>query len=829
MEKRSINLSVALWKGNFGYPFFFLTPCQEPSQIPMDAHTLQILEYERLKSLLAERAVSFAGRELIADLQPLTDLDLIRRKLKETGEFCHILNTHGDFPLHGLHDISPILARSRVAGSVLDPHQLLTLVSILRASRAAKAFLKNQDERIEYLKDLGKQLTALPNLEKDIEEKIDESGDLFDHASLALAQIRRSLHAVREQVQRKLEHLIQKMNEKTRQELYITVRDGRYVLPLRQDDRAKIKGVIHDQSASGATVFVEPLATVGLNNQLRQLELDEKKEVARILSELTEMVREKHDQIAVNFQILTYLDMTGAKAKLALDFDCIEPDIDYRQPLKLIESRHILLENILKNQKKSAEKIVANTVDFPEQIYTILITGPNTGGKTVLLKTVGLIALMAQTGLHVPVKEGSRLSVYFEIFADIGDEQSLQQSLSTFSAHMKHIIHFAKNADHESLVLLDELGAGTDPEEGTALSIALMDHFTSKHATTLATTHYGELKVYAHDHPHIINGSMEFNRETLTPAYRFHQNIPGSSYALEIAEKLGMPRRIIGTARAHRRVEDHDIARMIADLEREHHDLAQARKELQCRQSELQDKIKKYEKKLDEIREAKATIKEAALKDAQEFVRQSRQEIKELVKKIKAEKASEQVVQEARDKVEKIQQQVEKKQRKVRQKEEPETIRLTSVQVGDTVRIKEWKTRGTVIEAKDNQHIVVATDSMKFTVSIDKLTGIADSDPSSPVRQSAVSSPDMAEKAISTELDLRGLTAEEALPILDKYIDEAYLASLERLRIIHGKGTGALRQKVTHYLSKDNRVAEHELAMWNEGGSGVTIVKLKMS
>lgn len=792
----------------------------------MHPHSLKILEYEQFKNLLAERAVSSSGQKAIVELQPLTDLELIQRRLGETSEYRYLLEKEGQFPLTGLRDISGALYRAKAEGSVLDIQPLIDIADVCRGSRVARNFIKKHAEKTPYLDRLSQELFTFSALEEAIENAIDpSSGEILDRASAELSRIRKSLNQKRDHIQHKLNSILMQISESGRTDAYITLREGRYVIPVRQEERNKVKGVVHDQSTSGVTAFVEPLATVQLNNDIRALIQDEKREITRILQSLTNRVREHLNNLTISYQTLVYLDITGAKAKLSLDFDCIRPEIGVDQPLHIKQGRHILLADIFSKQENRA-KTVANSILFPEDIYSILITGPNTGGKTVLLKTVGLIVLMAQTGAHIPADEGTTLPLFDEIFADIGDEQSLEQSLSTFSAHMNHIIHFMNNADRESLVLLDELGAGTDLEEGAALSIAILKHLTSRKATTLATTHYGVLKLFAHEHPNIQNGSMEFNRETLEPTYRFHQNIPGSSYALEIARRLGMPTSILEDAHHNRQAEEYDISEMINDLETEHRRLAEEREALQRQTQQQKHYSRKYQEKLEDLKIAKQEAREKALKEAAEIVRNARKTIKKAIRDIKREQASQEATKAAQQVLDDLQKTIQVEQKKTAPEPEEPVKALSEVEIGQTVRLIDWNTVGTVVEIKDNDNITVARDALKITVPLNKLAAVKEKQTPKPQQSASVYVLDS--DNLRSEIDVRGCTAEEALAQVQKYIDEAYLGSLERIRIIHGKGTGVLRKRIAEYLGQHPWVSEHHLASWNEGSSGATIVKLKL-
>ncbi len=801
----------------------------------MNSHTLKILEYDRLKDILAKRAVSTGGQAAIMALQPLTDLDLIQRKLAETGELRVILDEAGEFPLYRLPDVTDALGRARAIGSILEIADFIGIGDMCRASRTVQSFLADHREKAPQLTLLNRDLHGFKALEEKIEATIDPAGGIYDHATPELQRIRRALQTKRDYVQQKLNEILHKLSDGGRKDAFITQREGRYVIPVRNEERGKIRGIVHDQSTSGATAFIEPLATVAINNEIRALEMDERKEINRILQNMTDMVREALDRLIVSYQTLIYLDVTCAKARLANDFACVLPLIGPDCELNLRDMRHLLLEDLQRRQN-NASSVVRNSIHFPQDIRTILITGPNTGGKTVLVKTVGLIALMAQTGLPIPAAEGSSLPIFSQIFADIGDEQSLEQSLSTFSAHIKQIVHFVTEADRETLILLDELGSGTDPEEGAALSMGLLDHLTARRAHTLATTHHGSLKLYAHEHPHIANGSMEFDRATLTPTFRFHQNMPGSSYALEIAERLGMPPAILQNARGRRESGEHDIAKLIAHLEDEHRRLAAEREGLATAKAQQDRLVEKYQQKLEDLKTFRQEAREKALKEAADLIKNAKKAIKETIQEIKREQATKTVVEKAEKVVEQLHKTITSEQREIAPEkyEEPLVETLTEARVGDIVRLLDWNKDGTVMEVKDDERITVAAGALKITVPLNRLVRSPLAKPKAgpkvapePRPQTAVTFTPNTD-AIKPELDLRGMTAEEAIPEVDKYLDNAYLASLERVRIIHGKGTGALRRKIGEHLPRHPRVLEFTLGDWNEGGSGVTVVKLKL-
>ncbi|MCK4260289.1 MAG: endonuclease MutS2 [Halanaerobiales bacterium] len=790
----------------------------------MEQHTLKVLEYSKIIGELRSYASSKRGKDLVDKLQPYKDLEYIIERLKECSEARLMLDVVPNIPLGGIRDLREILLRAE-KGMALDGHDLLDVSNTLFAVRRLKNFFMDLEDDIRgnnpypRILKIGKQIVTFKPIEMAINQAIDNGGEVLDSASLKLRSIRSQMRTVGGRIKEKLNSIISGSTyQKMIQDAIVTIRGDRYVVPIKSEYKGSFAGIIHDRSSSGQTLFIEPMAVVNLNNQLRQLAADEEEEVYRILKELTNKVVLEIDRIKITLVLLAELDFIFARALYSRTLNAVEPVLNNIGLINLKQARHPSLK----------VKPVPIDVRLGDGFNTLVITGPNTGGKTVTLKTVGLLTLMAQSGLHVPCKSGSEMSIFEGIYADIGDEQSIEQSLSTFSSHMTQIIKILEKSKKNDLVLFDELGAGTDPAEGASLAMAILDYLHQKDILTIATTHYSELKSYAYSENGVENASVEFDLETLTPTYRLIMGIPGRSNALEIALRLGLPKSIIDHAREGISNEEVAVDKMIKDIEENNIQIQKERLETRWIKREMEELKVDYEKQVKQLEEQKKKILAQALEEAKEIVNSTKEEAKDLIKKARnvhmknIEQTNLEIKQQLKitnDKLAETLQKFDKSTRKSRKVP-------VNLELGDRVRILSLNQKGDILEKLNEEEYVVQAGIMKVTVNKKDLDKIEDSaDQGSKKRFTKIVR--SKSKSISSTLDLRGARYEDARERTDKYLDDAYLSGLKVLEIIHGKGTGALREGIHDLLKGHHHVDDFRLGNDGEGGVGVTIVKLR--
>ncbi len=778
----------------------------------MDSKHLTTLEFPKVLDRLARLSDFSAGEERARALRPATEPQEIRRRLDITTEARALLDERPGLSLDGVHDIRP-LAQAARRGSLLLPPDLLDVRDTLAGARTLRRTLGRLKEQYPLLADIAGRLRPCADLIAEIERCLDEQGEVRDDASPELARLRREERAAHERLRGKLQAIIGSPgNAAFLQEPIITQREGRYVIPLKADFKGRIRGIVHDVSASGATVFVEPLAVVELNNRWRELQMAERREVDRILARLGGMVAAREREIEQTVDALADLDLALAQARYAEELAATAPTITAPgRPLRLFGARHPLLD---------PQRVVPIDVVLDDETHVLVITGPNTGGKIVTLKTVGLLALMAQAGLHLPVAPGSSLPYFEAVYADIGDEQSIEQNLSTFSAHLTNILSFLDRADERSLVLLDELGAGTDPAEGAALARALLDHFRRRGATTLVATHYPELKAYAQLTPGVRNGSVEFDPETLSPTYRLTIGLPGRSNALAIARRLGMPAALVEEARQQVAPDALQTEAMLNDIHRLRVQAAQARDAAYTARVEaerlarrLRDRWAAIEREREEILAQARAVAQEELETLQAEVRRLKRRLQAAAVPLEEIGAVEQAIAALTDELETA---------------APELTEIPlppqrPIQAGDTVWVRPLSTTGQVLSVgADGREAEVQVGPARTRVRLDMLelraAPRAEPEPE-PAYIYAAPSP-------GVRLDLRGCTVEEALERLDRHLDGALRAGLPLIHIIHGKGTGALRQAVRDFLKAHPDVSDYEPGREGEGGAGVTIAHL---
>jgi DNA mismatch repair protein MutS2 len=782
----------------------------------MDEHTLKVLELDKIKRRLEAKCFSELGKKLVQNLTPLTDEKEIRESLKQTTEFKEILSYEEKFPQLRFKDIKDSLKKAGVEGTYLEPGELLNIYENVLLCRSLLKFMKGKGRKYPRIDLLTSKLKSFDELASTITKKIDKQAQVKDNATPELLSFRRKKKTLRNRLLDKLQSLLGSRKVKGhRQDDIITIRDGRYVIPMSEAQFRASKGIVHDRSASGATLFVEPLVTVELNNELRELELQEEKEIEKILKGLTSLVRKERKELGKSLEILQILDFIQAKATFSIDFKCTQPILNQNGYINLVNARHPLIT--------PQKNVIPLSLELGKDFTTLVITGPNTGGKTVALKTIGLLNLMAQAGMHVPADPGTEVGIFQKIYADIGDEQSIEASLSTFSSHLSRIIKAIKEADSESLVLLDELGAGTDPKEGAALGETVIDDLTHKEVRTVITTHQGALKVLAEVYPKVENASLEFDRKTLKPTYRFQMGFPGASYAVEIASRLGMPKALIKKASQLVGSKERDLGTLLEKVQKNLDVVRENRKKLDEQRKISDDLLNLYRDRLKKLESSKKESKTRALKESKELVETTRKKIESLVAQIRKTQAEKEAIKQAqefvKEKKEEIDSELEKIEKKV-------VKRKGEIKVGDLVWIDSLQIEGEVLNQPDQ--------SGKVKVRIGNLTSIVEQSELSKIEG------EPAKKNISTtgyqlysikdirpEIDLRGLSSDEAMEKVDKYLDDAYLAGLSIVQVIHGKGTGVLRKRMQEFLKDHPKVESYRLGEWNEGGSGVTIVKLK--
>jgi DNA mismatch repair protein MutS2 len=782
---------------------------------------LKTLEFEKILHRLSGHAATSLGQELAEKLKPSGDFEEVKRRLQATDEAASVDRLKGGAPFGGIRDIRSALKRARIGG-ILNPSELLDVANTIYGARRLKRFLAevHEEHPIPLLSGLAEGLSENRPVEEKIKSCIDEQAAVMDQASPELARIRGELRGGEARVRERLEQLIRTPSiQKMLQDVLVTIRNDRYVIPVKQEYRAHFGGMIHDQSASGATLFIEPESVVAMNNKLKELRLKEEAEVEKILRMLSAAVAEAADQLLADTELLAELDFHFAKASLARELKASLPRMNDRGFIKIRKGRHPLLP---------PDSVVPLDLELGNRYTTIIVTGPNTGGKTVSLKTVGLLSLMAMSGLFVPAEEGSQLCVFDAIYADIGDEQSIEQNLSTFSSHMTNIIGILREMTPKSLVLLDELGAGTDPAEGSALAIAILDYIHRMGCRVMATTHYTELKAYAYERSGTINASMEFDIATLSPTYRLLVGVPGRSNAFAIAERLGLPKPIIESARGQVGEDDQRVESMIATLEEnrltaeaERQSAEQLRREVETLRAELEAQRQRFEEQRDRLLEK-------AEREAREAVAKARREADEVIAELRrmaqeeAGAIKEHRLIEARRRLDLAEPQLRQRSQQGGGKKKP-----AKLQAGDEVRVVHLGQKGHIVELVGDTEALVQLGIMKVKVNRSDLEPIGSAPQKKQVQQTAASVKRTRDEHVRTELDLRGMNLEEALIEADRFLDESFLANLGQVYLIHGKGTGILRAGIQDYLRRHKHVKSYRIGNYNEGGAGVTVVELK--
>lgn len=789
----------------------------------MNDKAYRVLEYNKILELLGAEAASSITRNVIGEMKPALDVYQVKEMLAETTEAVSVIMRKGALPLGSFYDIRDSV-RLADKGSTLTMKQLLEILYNLQVTRNAASFLKSDLPELPVIKGLAEVLSIQKRLEENIDRCIISEDEMADAASTELKNTRRSIQKQNEAIRVKMNQILNSSDNRTvLQDALVTMRQGRYVVPVKQEHKAKFPGIVHDQSSTGATLFIEPQAVVNLNNELRELELAEKIEIERILAELSAEVAAVRDELLNNQDILLKLDFIFAKGKLSEKMKGAEPEINTQGILRIKDGRHPLIPK---------DKVVPVSIAIGKGYNTLVITGPNTGGKTVTLKTLGLFVLMTQSGLHIPAGYGTEMPVMQKVFADIGDEQSIEQSLSTFSSHMSNIVNIVENSGRDTLVLLDELGAGTDPLEGAALAISILEHLYDKGVKTVATTHYTELKKYAIATKGVENASMEFDVETLSPTYRLSIGTPGRSNAFEISQKLGLKPVIIKHARSMLEQGDIEFEDVITSIEQDRKKAEEERDEAILLNLEMKRQKEQFDRERAKLEEQKEKILSKAKEEAREMIREAKEltdrvqkELKEL-EKHQAPGDRSRKFEEARKKIREASDQYKEK---LVTPENPNPVRAGELKIGDRVKVLSLDQKGNVLTLPDDKkELQVQVGLMKITVNLDNITRIQDGNGMKDSKTSRYGTLYRSKvQSVTPSINVRGSLLDDAVMDVDKYLDDAYIAGLREVTIIHGRGEGILREGIHSMLKSHKHVAKYRKGAYNEGGDGVTVVELK--
>ena len=794
----------------------------------LDEHTFSILEFSKIKNQLKEKISTATGELIVENITPKINLAQVFNIQRETTEMREIISYDGTPPFSRLEDIGSELKRSLVKGSILDAKKIIKILKVLKTSRLIKKFLLKTKEKYPLIRERAEKIRTFAELEKEIIQCIDEDGVVLDRASPELRKIRRDIIKKEQALKNKLETIIRSSRfAAIIQEPLITVRQNRYVIPVKQEKKAKFPGIVHDKSDSGATLFIEPFVVVELNNLLRQLIKDEEQEILKILQKITSLIGERAQEINDSVLSLGEIDFIYARAALADKMKAVEPKLNQNGFINLLQARHPLLQG----------PVIPINVNLGRAFNILVITGPNTGGKTVTLKTVGILTLMTQCGLHIPAAEGSEVSVFKKIFCDIGDEQSIEQNLSTFSSHMKYIVQILREADSESLVLLDELGAGTDPTEGAALGMAVLDFLSKVKSRVVATTHHDSLKTYAYLTKGVCNARVEFDEKTLKPTFEISIGLPGKSCAFIIAQKLGLTLEVVSRAQSFLPQEKIKADSLIEKIE-EDRKLIKKEKNLIVTTKEESIEIRgKLEMELNKIKEDKEEIILKTYREAEEILKETQNRAEKIIERLnKIRVLSKESKGPLLEQMQAISKEI--KDEIVKIKPEKELVKNKNIEIGGYVLVKSLNKKGIILSiSSKSEKCKVQIDNMKMLVSISDVEKVDKTD-KVPEKYNYIgngfdrglsgrNSFSLSKiKNFRNEISIRQLTIEEALPVLEKYLDDAYLLGVSPVYIIHGKGKGILRDEVKKMLDKVPYIKSFRLGGAREGGIGITVAYL---
>lgn len=789
----------------------------------MNNKALKTLEYNKITDRLASHASSEPGIKLCRELQPMMDMDEISSALKQTSDAVSRIFRHGSISFAGLKDIRP-LTKALEVGSALGMSELLDICSLLKVAAGARRYGVSEDEAVDSLSGLFNVIYDIADVRREIERCILSEDEIADDASAELKNIRRQMRICTERIRTELNSMLNGSDRTYLQEAVITTRGGRYCIPVKAEYKSQVPGMVHDQSKAGSTFFIEPMSVVRLNNEIREYEVKESEEIAKILASLSAMAGNYTAELDADYDILSQLDFIFAKAKLSFEYKGSEPIMNTRGYINIRKGRHPLIDS---------RKVVPIDVSIGDEYSELIITGPNTGGKTVTLKTIGLFSLLGQSGLHIPAADNSELTVFNDIFADIGDEQSIEQSLSTFSSHMKNIIEILAKADSNSLVLFDELCAGTDPTEGAALAISILTSLHKLRVTTVATTHYSELKIFALSTEGVQNACCEFDVATLAPTYRLLIGIPGKSNAFAISGKLGLPQYIIDDAKESLASEDVAFEDVISDLEKSRVTIEREKLELEEYKKEVEDLKNQLKAKNERLDERSDNILQKAREEASAILREAKETADDAIRKLNKANAAGMSVAELEKQRQRIKDNINKvdKGRVLKSQAPARQHKASDFHIGDRVHVASLNLDGTVHTLPNQKgELNVTIGIMNYNVNMSDLTIIEEASEMRKLKQksSGIGKLKMSKTAsISPEINLIGMTSDEAIMTLDKYLDDAFLSHISPVRIVHGKGSGILRNAVHNYLKRQKHVKSFRLGSFGEGDYGVTIVEFK--
>lgn len=789
----------------------------------MNNKALKTLEYNKITDRLASHASSEPGIKLCRQLQPMMDMDEINSALKQTSDAVSRIFRHGSISFAGLKDIRP-LTKALEVGSALGMSELLDICSLLKVAAGARRYGVSEDEAVDSLSGLFNAIYDIADVRREIERCILSEDEIADDASAELKNIRRQMRICTERIRTELNSMLNGSDRTYLQEAVITTRGGRYCIPVKAEYKSQVPGMVHDQSKAGSTFFIEPMSVVRLNNEIREYEVKESEEIAKILASLSAMAGNYTAELDADYDILSQLDFIFAKAKLSFEYKGSEPIMNTRGYINIRKGRHPLIDS---------RKVVPIDVSIGDEYSELIITGPNTGGKTVTLKTIGLFSLLGQSGLHIPAADNSELTVFNDIFADIGDEQSIEQSLSTFSSHMKNIIEILAKADSNSLVLFDELCAGTDPTEGAALAISILTSLHKLRVTTVATTHYSELKIFALSTEGVQNACCEFDVATLAPTYRLLIGIPGKSNAFAISGKLGLPQYIIDDAKESLASEDVAFEDVISDLEKSRVTIEREKLELEEYKKEVEDLKNQLKAKNERLDERSDNILQKAREEASAILREAKETADDAIRKLNKANAAGMSVTELEKQRQRIKDNINKvdKGRVLKSQAPARQHKASDFHIGDRVHVASLNLDGTVHTLPNQKgELNVTIGIMNYNVNMSDLTIIEEASEMRKLKQksSGIGKLKMSKTAsISPEINLIGMTSDEAIMTLDKYLDDAFLSHISPVRIVHGKGSGILRNAVHNYLKRQKHVKSFRLGSFGEGDYGVTIVEFK--
>ncbi len=790
----------------------------------IDQHTLSVLEFPKVRRLIADGATSVYGREAIEASVPSIDVDVIRRNLALADEMAAAVRWGDPVPMGGVRDIRDAIGIAGRYGARLDPSALLNIADTVRALGRLRSHFSSRKEKYPAVWGIASAIADTTELASDVDRVIDPGGFVKDSASAKLARIRRDLDQDRQSLRAGLDRLVNRLGDDIVGDRIVSVRDGRLVIPIRATQKGSVPGIVHDQSASGQTLFVEPIEAVEQANHIRSLELEERQEVERILEEITSTIREYVPRLEANITVVTELDRLYAIAAFADRVNGVAPRMGEGKTFELVEMRHPLLD--IRLRQESGDGAVPVTARLRDDMRLVIVSGPNAGGKTVALKTIGLACAMAQAGFLIPANHLTVLPVFRAMFAEIGDEQSIEQDLSTFSSRMRNMAKISDNADADTLVLVDELGSATDPEQGAALSRALLKHWADRGALVFATTHLGALKEFAHEHPLAVNASMEFDRETLGPTFRLHIGIPGSSYALEISRRVGLSPELI--AEAEKDLGDTVVRteELIAELTTRLENAREAEWSLERRERELGEREEEYAKLFAKVNADRKRAVREAREEAEKILGEARSLVERTVAELRETNASRDAVKQARHD---IQESLAKTREHIARSRPKREKPAEPLEIGDYVRVSHLGLKGELV-ALDRNRGAIQTDNARMEVpveQIERVEGAAKRAKLSSTGRGGVTIQTSVPDTFKSEIDVRGMTFDEAWDAVDRYLDDAVLARYPRVRIIHGKGTGVLRKRFAEQLATDPRSAKFQLGELHEGGTGVTVVDIR--